>query len=102
MFLNKLTRRVKTNLAKPVFKRYLSSDALNQIKSILGSEKLFTTNPNILQSHGSDVVGHKPQPPDIVVFPENINQISSIAKFCNKEKIPIIPYGAGTSLEGLL
>jgi FAD/FMN-containing dehydrogenase len=85
---------------KPTLKRKISSHHIDQIKSILGSENLFSTNPNVLHLHGADVVGHKPLPPDIVVYPENIDQISSIAKLCNQNKIPIIPFGAGTSLEG--
>jgi hypothetical protein len=93
-------RRNLHSWCKSTFKRNISSHHLDEIKNILGSENLFSTNPNVLHLHGADVVGHKPLPPDIVVYPENINQISSIAKLCNQNKIPIIPFGAGTSLEG--
>jgi FAD/FMN-containing dehydrogenase len=38
--------------------------------------------------------------PDAVVFPENVFQISTLLKFCNEHKIPIIPYGVGSGFEG--
>jgi D-lactate dehydrogenase (cytochrome) len=38
--------------------------------------------------------------PDAVVFPENVFQISTLLKFCNESKIPIIPYGFGSGFEG--
>lgn len=38
--------------------------------------------------------------PDAVVYPENVGQISKLLSFCNKNKIPVIPWGAGSGLEG--
>lgn len=38
--------------------------------------------------------------PDVVLTPENKEQISSIAKLCNKERIPITQRGGGTGMSG--
>jgi FAD/FMN-containing dehydrogenase len=38
--------------------------------------------------------------PDAVVFPEKFEQISKLLQICNREKIPVIAYGAGSGLEG--
>jgi FAD/FMN-containing dehydrogenase len=38
--------------------------------------------------------------PDLVVYPENVEQISKILKICNSNKIPVIPFGAGSGFEG--
>ena len=35
-----------------------------------------------------------------VVFPESNEEVSKILKICNKYKIPVVPFGTGTSLEG--
>ena len=35
-----------------------------------------------------------------VVFPETNEEVSKILKLCNENKIPVVPFGTGTSLEG--
>ena len=35
-----------------------------------------------------------------VVFPETNEEVSKILRLCNKHKIPVVPFGTGTSLEG--
>jgi len=35
-----------------------------------------------------------------VVFPETNEEVSKILTLCNKHKIPVVPFGTGTSLEG--
>ncbi len=35
-----------------------------------------------------------------VVFPETNEEVSKILSLCNKHKIPVVPFGTGTSLEG--
>lgn len=38
--------------------------------------------------------------PDVVVSPKSTEEVSKIVKACNKYKIPIVPYGGATSIEG--
>ena len=35
-----------------------------------------------------------------VVFPETNAEVSKILKICNDHKVPVVPFGTGTSLEG--
>jgi len=35
-----------------------------------------------------------------VVFPETNEEVSKILKLCNENKVPVVPFGTGTSLEG--
>ncbi|CAD6226663.1 unnamed protein product [Miscanthus lutarioriparius] len=38
--------------------------------------------------------------PDVVVFPSSQDEVQKIVMACNKYKVPIVPYGGATSLEG--
>ncbi|KAF3442793.1 hypothetical protein FNV43_RR16710 [Rhamnella rubrinervis] len=38
--------------------------------------------------------------PDVVVFPRSEMEVSQIVKLCDKHKVPIVPYGGATSIEG--
>lgn len=44
--------------------------------------------------------GKKPPIPDFVVFPESSEQVSKILKIAVRHKIPVIPYGGGTGVNG--
>ena len=43
---------------------------------------------------------HTPAAPDVVVFAESTEEVSEIVKVCARHKAPIVPFGAGSSLEG--
>lgn len=60
----------------------------------------FSTNTSVRASHAHTLSWTAPQPPDAVVFPHSTEEVSEIVKICAAHKIPIIPYGTGTSLEG--
>jgi D-lactate dehydrogenase (cytochrome) len=38
--------------------------------------------------------------PRAIVFPETTADVSTILKFCHKHRIPVVPFGGGTSIEG--
>ncbi|XP_062186580.1 D-lactate dehydrogenase [cytochrome], mitochondrial-like isoform X2 [Phragmites australis] len=38
--------------------------------------------------------------PDVVVFPSSQDEVQKIVMTCNKYKVPIVPYGGATSIEG--
>jgi D-lactate dehydrogenase (cytochrome) len=39
-------------------------------------------------------------PPDAVAFAQSTEEVSAIVKVCARYRVPVIPYGTGTSLEG--
>ncbi len=72
---------------------------LSELKEIF-DERLSTVD-SIREQHSSDESWHIPENlPDAVIFPNNSEEVSLIIKFANDRGIPIIPFGAGTSLEG--
>jgi D-lactate dehydrogenase (cytochrome) len=54
----------------------------------------------VLDQHGQSESYYRALPPDIVVFPETTQEVAEIVKLCAGAGMPIVPFGAGTSLEG--
>lgn len=54
----------------------------------------------VRQVHGQDEGPHQTAAPDAVLFAESTEDVCEAVKICAAHKMPIIPYGAGTSLEG--
>lgn len=81
---------------------------------ILSQETEFSTNPYELDRHGKGESHHRGYTinddgshdnygdvtPDVIVRPQTVQDVSAILSFCNDNQIPVIPYGAGTSVEG--
>ncbi|SMR71720.1 D-lactate dehydrogenase (cytochrome) [Aliiroseovarius halocynthiae] len=72
--------------------------AFTELSSFLG-DRISRSKP-VLDQHGGSETHFAPAPPDIVVWPKDTSEISRILRICNQAGIPVIPFGAGTSLEG--
>ena len=59
-----------------------------------------STNPSILDRHGDDESHHPSVPPAAVVFATSTEEVQAIVRVCAESRTPLIPFGAGTSLEG--
>jgi D-lactate dehydrogenase (cytochrome) len=72
---------------------------LEELRNFL-SPKRVSTNEAILEQHSKDESYHTPSLPDAVVFPVSAEEVSKVMNIAEKYKIPIVPFGLGTSLEG--
>ena len=50
--------------------------------------------------HGTDEGWHSPAAPDVVVYPRDTEEAAAVVRICRAHGVPIVPFGAGTSLEG--
>jgi D-lactate dehydrogenase (cytochrome) len=71
-----------------------------ELLAIIGDSERVSINETILEQHSKGEAYHPPFSPDAVVFPKSKEEVSRIAKFASEHSIPLVPYGAGTSLEG--
>ena len=62
----------------------------------------FSTSPAVCAHHGKDESSLPPAPPDAVVFALTTEEVGAVAALCHTHRVPLIPYGTGTSLEGHL
>jgi D-lactate dehydrogenase (cytochrome) len=72
--------------------------AVAELTALLG-ERLSTARA-VRDHHGHDEAWHAGHPPDAVAFPRSTAEVVSIVKICARHGVPMVPYGAGTSLEG--
>lgn len=56
----------------------------------------------VREQHGRDESPFDVPPPDAVVFAESNEEVAFVVGLAAEHKVPVIPYGAGTSLEGHL
>jgi D-lactate dehydrogenase (cytochrome) len=50
--------------------------------------------------HGKGESWHPVAAPDLVAFPETTDEVAAIVKTCAAHRVAVVPFGAGTSLEG--
>src|SRR6478672_589831 len=58
------------------------------------------TSQAVREQHGNTVTWIENQPPDAVVFPQSTEEVQQIVGICGANRVAIIPFGVGTSLEG--
>ena len=68
------------------------------LQQLLGDR--LSTAASIRERHGKDASYHPCVPPEAVAFPHSTQEVSEIVKICACHKVPLIPFGGGTSLEG--
>jgi D-lactate dehydrogenase (cytochrome) len=78
--------------------REFDQSVLAELQALLGER--VTVSAGISEHHGKDESYFPYAPPDAVVFPESTEEVRDIVNICRRHRVPMIPYGVGTSLEG--
>jgi len=76
----------------------LSPSQIEHLKTLVSGS--VSTNETILDQHGRDESAIPPVRPSAVVMPRSTEEVSKVLRYCNTEKIPVVAFGAGSSLEG--
>ena len=82
----------------PVRQQVLSTGILEHLEKQFG--KRFSVSEAVRQAHGKDESYHPSKPPDAVVTIHSEKEVQDVVHLCKKHSVPIVAYGAGTSLEG--
>jgi len=76
----------------------LTPQQIEHLKTLVTGQ--VSTNETILDQHGRDESAIPPVRPSAVVMPQSTEEVSKVLAYCNKEGIPVVAFGAGSSLEG--
>jgi D-lactate dehydrogenase (cytochrome) len=86
-------------IATPALERQPPDTALIERLRARFGERL-STAAAVREQHGTDLTFHPPFAPDAVVFAHSTEEVAEIVTACAAAKVPVVPFGTGTSLEG--
>ena len=80
-------------LSKPMPRAFIDG-----LKRIFDQRAVFT--PAAREQHGASESHYPNLLPDAVVYPQTTEEVVRLVKLCGEHDVPLIPYGAGTCMEG--
>ncbi len=92
----KITETKERNIFKNVDKNEVHEKLINIFGDTYVSDKQVDLYP-----YSYDMTECEPHMPDFVVIPERNEQLVELVKYCNSNKIPIVPYITGNNVGGL-
>ena len=78
--------------------REFDQSVVSELKALLGDR--VSTSAAVREHHGKDESYFPYAPPDAVAFARSTEEVRDIVNICRAHRVPMIPYGVGTSLEG--
>jgi D-lactate dehydrogenase (cytochrome) len=76
------------------------ADLRGKLLRIVPDERRVTDGESALEQHAADLSYHASRRPDVVVFPESTAEVGAVLEYAERARVPVVPFGAGTSLEG--
>src|ERR1700687_4744765 len=78
----------------------IAADLRAELLRLVPDERRVSDGDSVLDQHSGDLTYHAPHRPDVVVFPESTEEVSAVLEYADAVGVPVVPFGAGTSLEG--
>src|SRR5262245_63774485 len=75
-----------------------AADAIAELAAAFGNRVV--TSAAVREQHGNTTTWIENQPPDAVAFPQSAGDVQEIVRICARHRMPVVPFGTGTSLEG--
>jgi len=73
-------------------------DILPRLQAVLGDR--LDRSADVRRHHGTDEGWNSPVAPEAVAFPTSTGEVARLVEICAARRVPVIPFGAGTSFEG--
>jgi D-lactate dehydrogenase (cytochrome) len=71
-----------------------------ELLRLVPDERRVSDAESALDQHAADLSYHPPQRPDVVVYAVSTQEVAAILRFADDAAVPVVAFGAGTSLEG--
>lgn len=71
-----------------------------ELSDAIGDPDRVSEGDSIRVLHSADLSPNPPRLPDLVVFPTSIEEISAVLAIASEQRVPVTPFGAGTSTDG--
>src|SRR5579864_8636024 len=78
----------------------VAADLRAELLRLVPDESRVSVVESVLDAHAGDLSYHAPHRPDVVVFCESTQEVAAVLAHANAAVIPVVAFGAGTSLEG--
>jgi D-lactate dehydrogenase (cytochrome) len=78
----------------------VAADLRAELLRLVPDESRVSVVESVLDQHAGDLSYHEPHRPDVVVFAESAAEVSAVLAHANAAGVPVVAFGAGTSLEG--
>ena len=89
-----------SHLIPEIHQRDVPAAFLEALRARFGDQ--LSTAQAVREQHGRDESSFKAPPPAAVVFAESTADVADVVKLASQYAVPVIPFGAGSSLEGHL
>ncbi|XP_065024845.1 D-lactate dehydrogenase [cytochrome], mitochondrial-like isoform X1 [Musa acuminata AAA Group] len=89
-----------TDLVVKGIHRKVSNEFIQELKDILRDNMTLDYEERCFHGKPLNSFHRAVNVPDVIVFPRSQDDVQKIVIACNKYKVPIVPYGGATSLEG--
>src|SRR5215212_6320139 len=75
-------------------------DPLAELATVLPEGRIVSGGEDVGRHAGGVFTYHAPIRPDAVVYPQDRDEVVEVLRFANEHRVPIVPFGQGSSLEG--
>lgn len=77
----------------------VTPEIIARITDIIGADGVSTAQADI-DLHARDESNHPAHPAEVVVWPQDAQQVADVLRLANEQRIPVTAWGVGTGLEG--
>jgi len=91
---------IPTQMLPHIEVRAMPAAMLGELRERFGNR--CSTALAVREQHGRDESPFDVPPPEAVVYCENTEDVAAVVALAHRHAVPVIPYGAGSSLEGHL